>query len=287
MEISRYLEDKRREVDHFLNQVIPAENLEPTTLHEAMRYSVFAGGKRIRPILALAAAEAFGEPPKAALAVASSLELIHTYSLIHDDLPAMPFDRGWVTVYDPIAGAVEVIGLAGGDPKGEKKDLKPGQRLALETSASGWSIRHRKPRVDHDLASTQGRFQDHKHLYKERYLSALVVPFFIRGQVGGTVTLASRAAMPTAPKISVIGAGAWGTSLARHLANKGFPVRLWAFEPEVVEAIQRKHAPDGRRVWGRPGRSRALAECPADLHRGLGPAIRGHRHDRPNRNERR
>jgi len=47
--------------------------------------------------------------------------------------------------------------------------------------------------------------------------------------------------MPTAPKISVIGAGAWGTSLARHLANKGFPVRLWAFEPEVVEAIQRKH----------------------------------------------
>ena len=47
--------------------------------------------------------------------------------------------------------------------------------------------------------------------------------------------------LPTAPKISVIGAGAWGTSLARHLANKGFPVRLWAFEPEVVEAIQRKH----------------------------------------------
>jgi geranylgeranyl diphosphate synthase type II len=112
VEISRYLEDKRREVDHFLNQVIPAENLEPTTLHEAMRYSVFAGGKRIRPILALAAAEAFGEPPKAALAVASSLELIHTYSLIHDDLPAMDNDdyrRGKLTNHKVYGEAMAIL----------------------------------------------------------------------------------------------------------------------------------------------------------------------------------
>ncbi len=112
MEISRYLEDKRREVDHFLNQVIPAENLEPTTLHEAMRYSVFAGGKRIRPILALAAAEAFGEPPKAAIAVASSLELIHTYSLIHDDLPAMDNDdyrRGKLTNHKVYGEAMAIL----------------------------------------------------------------------------------------------------------------------------------------------------------------------------------
>jgi geranylgeranyl diphosphate synthase, type II len=112
VEISRYLEDKRREVDHFLNQVIPAENLEPTTLHEAMRYSVFAGGKRIRPILALAAAEAFGEPPKAAIAVASSLELIHTYSLIHDDLPAMDNDdyrRGKLTNHKVYGEAMAIL----------------------------------------------------------------------------------------------------------------------------------------------------------------------------------
>lgn len=116
-------------------------------------------------------------------------------ALLQDTMQTMPFDRAWVTAYDPIAGAVEVVGLAGGEPKNDKKDLKANQRLALENSASGWAVRHRKPRVDHDLASTQGRFQDHKHLYKERYLSALVVPFFIRGQVGGTVTLASKAAM--------------------------------------------------------------------------------------------
>ena len=115
--------------------------------------------------------------------------------LLQETMQTTPFDRAWVTAYDPIAGAVEVIGMLGGEPKGEKKDLKASQRLALENSASGWSVRHRKPRVDHDLASTQGRFQDHKHLYKDRYLSALVVPFFIRGQVGGTVTLASKASM--------------------------------------------------------------------------------------------
>ncbi|MGH7233306.1 MAG: ATP-binding protein, partial [Nitrospiraceae bacterium] len=116
-------------------------------------------------------------------------------ALLSETAQTMPFDRAWITLYDPIAGAVEVLGLSGehrGDPK---KDLKPGQRLALDASASGWAVRHRKPRVDHDLASTQGRFQDHKHLYKDRFQSALAVPFFVRGQVGGTIALASKTAM--------------------------------------------------------------------------------------------
>ena len=112
--------------------------------------------------------------------------------LLNGAQDVMPFDRAWVAMYDPIAGVVEVLGGAG-EAKGEKKDPKPGQRLALEASASGWTVRHRKPRVDNDLASTQGRFQDHKYLYKERYVSAMVVPFFVRGQVGGTITLGSKA----------------------------------------------------------------------------------------------
>jgi signal transduction histidine kinase len=105
------------------------------------------------------------------------------------------FDRAWAAHYDPLAGNVEVLGMSGdtkGDQKDNKKDLKPGQRLTLDSSAAGWAVRHRKPRVDHDLASTQGRFLDHKHLYKDRFLSSLVVPFFVRGQVGGTLTLGSR-----------------------------------------------------------------------------------------------
>lgn len=107
------------------------------------------------------------------------------------------YDRAWACYYDPLAGNVEVLGMAGdakGEQKDSKRDLKPGQRLTLDSSAAGWAVRHRKPRVDHDLASTQGRFLDHKHLYKDRFLSSLVVPFFVRGQVGGTLTLGSKEA---------------------------------------------------------------------------------------------
>ena len=107
------------------------------------------------------------------------------------------YDRIWACHYDPLAGNVEVLGMAGdlkSEQKDGKKDLKPGHRLTLDSSASGWAVRHRKPRVDHDLASTQGRFLDHKYLFKDRFLSSLVVPFFVRGQVGGTITLASKEA---------------------------------------------------------------------------------------------
>ncbi|MBI4402466.1 MAG: GAF domain-containing protein [Nitrospirae bacterium] len=114
---------------------------------------------------------------------------------LNEAAQALPFDRAWVTFYDPIAGVVEVLGLAGEQKGDQRKDLKPGQRLALDASAAGWAVRHRKPRVDNDLASTQGRFLDHKHLYKDRFKSAMVVPFFVRGQVGGTITLSSKTPM--------------------------------------------------------------------------------------------
>ena len=112
MDMSRYLEQKRLDVDRFRDQVILAEKREPTTLHEAMRYSVFAGGKRVRPILAIAAAEAVGTPPRSVLAIASSLELIHTYSLIHDDLPAMDNDdyrRGKLTNHKVYGEAMAIL----------------------------------------------------------------------------------------------------------------------------------------------------------------------------------
>ncbi len=105
------------------------------------------------------------------------------------------YDRAWACYYDPLAGNVEVLGVAGdvkGDQKDAKKDLKPSQRLTLDSSAAGWAVRHRKPRVDHDLASTQGRFLDHKHLFKDRFQSSLVIPFFVKGQVGGTFTLGAK-----------------------------------------------------------------------------------------------
>jgi len=100
------------------------------------------------------------------------------------------FERAWVMLYDPLAASLEVLGCVAG----HKKDLLPGQRLSLNESASGWAVRHRKPRIDQNLASTQGRFQDYKQLYRERFRCTLVVPFFVRGRVAGTLTLASKTA---------------------------------------------------------------------------------------------
>jgi len=98
------------------------------------------------------------------------------------------FDRGWVTIYDPLVASLEVLGVLGT----QKRDLGPGQHLSLDDSASGWSVRHRKARSDNNLASTQGRFHDYKQLYKDKFASTIVVPFFVRGRVAGTLTLASK-----------------------------------------------------------------------------------------------
>ncbi|MEW6695742.1 MAG: polyprenyl synthetase family protein [Bacillota bacterium] len=80
------------QVDLAMQEYLPPADAYPATLHEAMRYSVFAGGKRLRPILVLAAAKAVGGSTSKVMPVACALELIHTYSLVHDDLPAMDND---------------------------------------------------------------------------------------------------------------------------------------------------------------------------------------------------
>lgn len=92
MTLNEYITHTSAIVDAALNQFLPAETCEPQTIHKAMRYSIFAGGKRLRPVLCLAAEEACGGTGKAALPAACAVEMIHAYSLIHDDLPAMDND---------------------------------------------------------------------------------------------------------------------------------------------------------------------------------------------------
>ena len=87
-----YLERSREKVDQALEDLMPGEASHPARLVSAMRHSLFAGGKRIRPILVMAAARAAGGKEEAALTAACAVELVHTYSLIHDDLPAMDDD---------------------------------------------------------------------------------------------------------------------------------------------------------------------------------------------------
>ncbi|MEN6465312.1 MAG: polyprenyl synthetase family protein [Syntrophaceae bacterium] len=98
--LNSYLAEKKTIVDKALDQYLPGEDHFPEIIFQSVRYSVFAGGKRLRPILCLAAAEAVGGNPSALLPVACALEMIHTYSLIHDDLPVMDDDdyrRGRLT----------------------------------------------------------------------------------------------------------------------------------------------------------------------------------------------
>ena len=92
MNLAEYLAERSAHVDRALDDVLPAAETQPRVLHEAMRYSVFSGGKRIRPVLCMAAAEAAGGSAEDALWPALALELLHAYTLIHDDLPCMDDD---------------------------------------------------------------------------------------------------------------------------------------------------------------------------------------------------
>jgi len=112
MDLKAYLEAGRSRVDAALERYLPEETAYPEALTRAMRYSVFSGGKRFRPVLSLATYEACGGQGDAMLPVACAIELIHTYSLIHDDLPCMDDDdlrRGRPTNHKVFGEAVAVL----------------------------------------------------------------------------------------------------------------------------------------------------------------------------------
>lgn len=110
--LDRFLADRKRLVEDFLDRFLPPEDSPPEVIHRAMRYSIFAGGKRIRPILALAAAEAVGGTVEQVIRFVCALEMVHTYSLIHDDLPAMDDDdlrRGRPTCHRKFTEGIAIL----------------------------------------------------------------------------------------------------------------------------------------------------------------------------------
>ncbi len=112
MTVQEYLSAQIQKVDATLDRLLPAESVEPVTIHRAMRYSVFAGGKRIRPVLCLAAGELIAGGAAGLAEAAATLELIHTYSLIHDDLPALDNDdlrRGRPTNHKVFGEAMAIL----------------------------------------------------------------------------------------------------------------------------------------------------------------------------------
>lgn len=112
MTLKEYLADRAALADAAMDAYLPPANERPATIHEAMRYAVFAGGKRLRPVLCIAAAEACGGVAADALAPACAVELMHTYSLVHDDLPAMDDDdlrRGRPTAHRQFDEATAIL----------------------------------------------------------------------------------------------------------------------------------------------------------------------------------
>jgi geranylgeranyl diphosphate synthase type II len=136
-DLQRYLARQTSAVDCALDNLLPPAHAKPATIHKAMRYSLFAGGKRLRPALCLAAAEACGGSVAQAMLLACAVECIHTYSLIHDDLPAMDDDdlrRGKPTSHKVFGEGIAI--LAG--------DALLTEAFALAARCEGW------PRYPHD-----------------------------------------------------------------------------------------------------------------------------------------
>jgi geranylgeranyl diphosphate synthase type II len=112
MDIKQYLIESKKLVDECLATLLPLESEQPVTIHKAMRYSVFAGGKRVRPILVLASGESLEGDRNILLHLGAAIEMMHTYSLIHDDLPALDNDdlrRGLPTCHKVFGDAMAIL----------------------------------------------------------------------------------------------------------------------------------------------------------------------------------
>jgi len=112
MTLAEYVLEQQIRIEEALRRLVPLESTPPESIHKAMRYSLFAGGKRVRPILCIAAAQAVSDSPAGIESAACALELIHTYSLIHDDLPALDNDdlrRGRPTCHKVFGEAIAIL----------------------------------------------------------------------------------------------------------------------------------------------------------------------------------
>jgi geranylgeranyl diphosphate synthase, type II len=145
--LAAFLEEQRLLVDAELERLLPAATEYPHSIHQAMRHSVFAGGKRLRPTLCLEGGRLFGGNEASLLRIGAALELIHTYSLIHDDLPALDNDdlrRGKPTCHKAFGEATAILA---GDAL---------LTLAFEIISSAGAFPERRLRLIHELAHAIG-----------------------------------------------------------------------------------------------------------------------------------
>ena len=214
MELAEFLAGERVQIDATLDRLLPPADAWPKRLHEAMRYAVFGGGKRVRPILVRAACHAAGGDQNAAIEAACALEMIHTYSLIHDDLPALDDDalrRGRATVhvvYD------EALAILAGDA------LLSEAFAVLASFPTGEEYRVRRAGACHLVAEAIGS----------------------RGMVGGQVEdLEATGAVPDAARLERIHGAKTGALL-------GAAVELGALLAGADDTGRQRFARFGRRL---------------------------------------
>jgi geranylgeranyl diphosphate synthase, type II len=183
-DLKAFLLERTEAVNRALDKYLPSESTPPVTIHKAMRYSLFAGGKRMRPALCLAAAKACGGSDKEALPLACAVECIHTYSLIHDDLPAMDNDdyrRGKLTNHKVFGEGIAI--LAGDALLTEAFELAaqskgcpryPHRRLVLELASASGSLQLIAGQVADLEAEGKKISAEHLRYIHERKTSALL-----------------------------------------------------------------------------------------------------------------
>lgn len=198
--LSVYLKERRKLVEHALARCLPAATIRPTTIHRAMRYSLLAGGKRLRPILTLAASEACGAKDLAnILPAACAVELIHTYSLIHDDLPCMDDDdlrRGRPTSHKVFGEGIAVLA---GDALltrafGLLATVKPSKRYPLsqllaETESAAGSLQLIAGQVaDLEAEGKKLSIRDVRFIHERKTAAMIVLSLRLGAMIAGATT---------------------------------------------------------------------------------------------------
>jgi geranylgeranyl diphosphate synthase type II len=195
MNLPAFFEEDRTAVDTALDRLMPAESAQPSSIHRAMRYSVQAGGKRVRPILCLESARIFTDDVTPVLPVACALEFIHTYSLIHDDLPALDNDdlrRGKPTCHKKFGEATAILAgdalLTLAFESLANASIDPGRRVAIlsHVAASAGTVNGMVGGQVADLEAEGRAIQpaDLEYIHRSK-TAALIRASVVSGAIGG------------------------------------------------------------------------------------------------------
>ncbi len=195
MNLPAFFEEDRAAVDAALDRLMPGENAQPPSIHRAMRYSVQAGGKRVRPILCLESARIFADDVSPVLPVACALEFIHTYSLIHDDLPALDNDdlrRGKPTCHKKFGEATAILAgdalLTLAFETLANASIDPARRVAIlsHVAASAGTVNGMVGGQVADLEAERRAIQpaDLEYIHRSK-TAALIRASVVAGAIGG------------------------------------------------------------------------------------------------------